>query len=341
MKLSEFDYELPPGMVAQYPAKKRSQSRMLVVNRADGRFLDTEFSSLPEFLTATYFLVLNNSRVFKARLFARRKTGGQVEVFLVRRSGQGRWLALLRPSGRIKSGERLYFDTKNHITVEGNAGGAQREIAFENPTREKFIIHQYGKVPLPPYIKRDPDKHDLDRYQTVYAEQEGSVAAPTAGLHFDRRLLSNLRNRYIEHEKITLHVGPGTFKPITTEPVERHVLDPEYAVVRPKTARAINRRKQKGQKLLAVGTTSVRAVEHVADGSGLVSPYSGMVDLFIYPPYRYKVVDAMLTNFHLPRTSLLMLVAAFCGRDLLLSAYRHAIDMGYRFYSYGDCMLIL
>jgi len=341
MKLSDFDYTLPPGMVAQYPAQKRAQSRMLVLNRANGKLVDSHFGELPEFLNSTYFMLLNDSRVFKARLFARRKTGGKVEIFLVRRTSGGRWVALLRPSGRIKKGERLFFDTRNHVTVRDESGGIEREIRFENSKREEFIIHQYGRVPLPPYIKREPDKKDVARYQTVYAETEGSVAAPTAGLHFDRRMFKRLDARSIGREKITLHVGPGTFKPVTTERIERHMLDPEYAVVSAKTARAINRRRQKGQRLLAVGTTSVRTTEFVAADSGLVSPFTGMVDLFIYPPYRYKAVDAMLTNFHLPRTSLLMLVAAFCGRDLLFDAYRHAIEKKYRFYSYGDCMLIL
>jgi S-adenosylmethionine:tRNA ribosyltransferase-isomerase len=341
MRLSDFDYKLPAGMVAQYPAQKRAQSRMLVLNRANGKLIDAQFGELPEFLNSTYFLLLNDSKVFKARLFARRKTGGKVEIFLLRRSADGRWAALLRPSGRIKHGERLFFDTKNFVTVGDSAGNTVREIQFENATREKFIIHQYGRVPLPPYIKRAPTKKDTERYQTVFAEKEGSVAAPTAGLHFDRRMFTRLDAKSIEHEKVTLHVGPGTFKSVTTDRIERHVVDPEYAIVTAKTARAVNRRKQKGQKLLAVGTTSVRTAEFVADDSGLVSPYSGLVDLFIYPPYQYKAVEAMLTNFHLPKTSLLMLVAAFCGRDLLFEAYRHAIEGKYRFYSYGDCMLIL
>ena len=341
MKLTDFDYRLPPGMVAQYPSQKRTGARMLVLNRADGSITDSHVYQLPDFLSPTYFLVLNDSKVFKARLFTTRSTGGRVEVFLVRRNGPGRWLALLRPSVRIKCGERLCLDSKNYLMVMDKPGQLEREVAFENGKKEEFIIHQYGQVPLPPYIKRHPDKSDAVRYQTVYAGREGSVAAPTAGLHFDRRMLTRLAEQQIEHEMITLHVGPGTFKPVTAERIERHVVDPEYAIVTPKAARGVNRRKQKGQKLLAVGTTSVRVTEFAADDGGLVSPHEGPVDLFIYPPYRYKAVDAMLTNFHLPRTSLLMLVAAFCGRELLFTAYRHAIERQYRFYSYGDCMLIL
>lgn len=341
MKLSDFDYTLPPGMVAQYPEKRRTRARMLVLGRETGRLTDSHFCHLPEFVNSAYFLVLNDSKVFKARLFPWRATGGIVEVFLVRRRDDGRWLSLLRPSGRIKAGERLYFDTKNYLTVLDKPGKMEREVSFASLKKESFIINQYGRVPLPPYIKREADKSDVTRYQTVYANRSGSVAAPTAGLHFDRSMLSGLEDRHIKCEKITLHVGPGTFKPVVSEDIERHSVDPEYAVVTARTARAINRHKQQGRKMLAVGTTSVRTIESTADGSGLVSAYGGMVDLFIYPPYQYKAVDAMLTNFHLPKTSLLMLVAAFCGRDLLFHAYEHAIAEKYRFYSYGDCMLIL
>jgi S-adenosylmethionine:tRNA ribosyltransferase-isomerase len=341
MKLSDFDYNLPPERVAQYPSQKRSHARMLVLNRADESITDAHFYELPEYLNSAYFLVLNDSRVFKARLYAKRSSGGRVEVFLVRRINQHRWLALMRPSGRIKAGEKLYFDGRNYITVHDKPGPIERQISFAGDKQENFVINQYGQVPLPPYIKREAGKNDLNRYQTVYANATGSVAAPTAGLHFDRRTFKRLDEHKIKHEKVTLHVGPGTFKPVLTENIESHTVDPEYAVITAKTAKAINRWRQQGKKLLAVGTTSVRTVEAVADSAGLVSPYSGLVDLFVYPPYRCKAVDAMLTNFHLPKTSLLMLVAAFCGRDLMIRAYEHAIANDYRFYSYGDCMLIL
>lgn len=341
MKLSDFDYKLPPGRVAQYPSQKRARSRMLVLDRAGGTIADAHFYDLPDLIDSSYFLVLNDSKVFKARLFAKRASGGKVEVFLVRPVNRDRWLCLLRPSGRIKAGEQLYFDSRNFITVHDRPGPVERIISFEGLKQQKFIINQYGLVPLPPYIKRDSDQSDLSRYQTVYADQPGSVAAPTAGLHFDRRSLKRLRDRHIKCEKVTLHVGPGTFKPVITENIESHTVDPEYAVVSARTAKAINRQKQQGKRLLAVGTTSVRTLEAVSDGAGLVSPGADLVDLFIYPPYNYKAVDAMLTNFHLPKTSLLMLVAAFCGRELMFKAYEHAIANEYRFYSYGDCMLIL
>jgi S-adenosylmethionine:tRNA ribosyltransferase-isomerase len=341
MKLSEFNYHLPPGMVAQYPSQKRADSRMLVLNRSDESITDAHFYDLPDFLNSSYFLVLNDSKVFKARLYAKRATGGKAEIFLVRRVNNDKWLCLLWPSGRIKTGEKLYFDGKNFATVHDKPGPIERTISFTSSKQEEYIIKQYGQTPLPPYIKREAGKNDLSRYQTVYADRTGSVAAPTAGLHFDKNTFARLTKQQIKYEKITLHVGPGTFKPVVTDNIESHTVDPEYAVVTARTAKAINRYKQQGQMLLAVGTTSVRTTESVSDTAGLVSPYSGLVDLFIYPPYRYKSVDAMLTNFHLPKTSLLMLVAAFCGHELLFKAYNHAIAKKYRFYSYGDCMLIL
>jgi S-adenosylmethionine:tRNA ribosyltransferase-isomerase len=341
MKLSDFDYKLPPGRVAQYPSQKRAQSRMLVLNRDEKTITDAHFYQLPEFIDSSYFLVLNDSKVFKARLFAKRATGGKVEIFLVRLVTRNKWLCLLRPSGRIKAGEKLYFDTKNYVEVHDQPGTIERQISFPDTKRERFIINQYGRVPLPPYIKRESEKNDAARYQTVYARKDGSVAAPTAGLHFDRQTLKILSDRNIRQEKITLHVGPGTFKPVVAENIESHSVDPEYTVVTARTSQAVNRYRRQGKKLLAVGTTTVRTIEAVADNAGLIAPFSGMVNLFIYPPYEYKAVDAMLTNFHLPKTSLLMLVAAFCGREFLYKAYRHAIDEKYRFYSYGDCMLIL
>jgi len=341
MKLTDFDYTLPPGMVAQYPSQKRANSRMLVLNRTDNSITDARFNDLPDIIDSSYFLVINDSKVFKARLFAHRKTGGRVEVFLVRRIDPGYWLALLRPSARIKSKENLYFDGKNFLTVHDKSGSVERKISFPDSKTERFVINQYGQIPLPPYIKRAAKKYDLKRYQTVYAENTGSVAAPTAGLHFDRRILGRLARHGIACERITLHVGPGTFKPVVTQNIESHIVDPEYAVIKSGTARKINGYKRQGKKLLAVGTTSVRTVETMSNEAGLVSSHSGLVDLFIYPPYEYRAVDAMLTNFHLPKTSLLMLVAAFCGREFMFEAYRHAIDKKYRFYSYGDCMLIL
>jgi S-adenosylmethionine:tRNA ribosyltransferase-isomerase len=292
-------------------------------------------------LNKDVFLVFNDSRVFKARLFGKRRTGGKVEVFLVRRTSGSTWQALIRPSGRIKQGEEIFFDNENYVTVDDNAGGVDRVVTFQSPQAEKSVIARHGLVPLPPYIRRDAKDLDSRRYQTVYAAKTGSVAAPTAGLHFDRATLKRLEKEGIATEMITLHVGPGTFKPVMTEVVSEHTVDPEFAVVSEKTAKQINEHRSAGKKLLAVGTTSVRTLEHISDEGGRVSPFSGPVDLYIYPPYRFRAIDLLLTNFHLPKTSLLMLASAFCGHEFLMEAYRHAIEQRYRFYSYGDCLLIL
>lgn len=341
MKLSEFDYHLPPELIAQFPAARRASSRMLVVNRRDGSLTDSRFSDLTDFIDDSYFLVVNDSRVFKARLLGHRRTGGKVEVLLVRKTSGARWKAMLQPSGRVHKGEQVFFSQRYRLTVTDDPGGVEREVAFASEDEEKKILARYGAIPLPPYIRREPTGSDAQRYQTVYADSSGSVAAPTAGLHFDHRMLVRLKANGIPVERVTLHVGPGTFKPVQVEDISLHIVDPELAEVSRTTAAAINKWKRQGRKLLSVGTTSVRTLESAAASNGVIAPYSGSVELFIYPPYEYKVVDALLTNFHLPKSSLLMLVAAFCGRELLFRAYEHAIAARYRFYSYGDCMLIL
>jgi S-adenosylmethionine:tRNA ribosyltransferase-isomerase len=341
MKLSDFDFYLPRKLIAQHPAARRSSSRMLVVDRRTGKFRDHHFRELPGILDTSNFLVLNDSKVFRARLFGRRGTGGKVEVFLVRRTSGTTWQALIRPSGRIKKGEKIWFDDTSFVTVDDSAGGVDRVVSFKSLSKERSVIARHGLIPLPPYIRREAGKSDSRRYQTVYANKSGSVAAPTAGLHFDRRTLHRLTAAGIQVEMITLHVGPGTFKPVISERIAEHVVDPEVAFVSKPAADRINRYKSEGKKLLAVGTTAVRTLEFISDDSGLVRPFEGFADLYIYPPYRFKAVDLLLTNFHLPRTSLLMLASAFCGHDLLMKAYEHAIQEEYRFYSYGDCLLIL
>jgi S-adenosylmethionine:tRNA ribosyltransferase-isomerase len=341
MKLSEFDYHLPTELIAQFPAPRRTSSRMLVVNRRDGSLNDSRFSNLTDYIDDSYFLIVNDSRVFKARLLGHRRTGGKVEVLLVRKLGDARWKAMLQPSGRVHKGEQVFFSQRYRLTITDDPGDVEREVEFASEGDEKKILTRFGAVPLPPYIRREPTGKDANRYQTVYADSSGSVAAPTAGLHFDNRMLARLKTNGIPFERVTLHVGPGTFKPVQVEDISQHRIDPEIAEVSRTTATAVNKWKRQGRKLLAVGTTSVRTLESAADANGVIAPYSGPVDLYIYPPYRYKVIDSLLTNFHLPKSSLLMLVAAFCGQELLFRAYEHAITAGYRFYSYGDCMLIL
>jgi len=341
MKTSQFDYHLPPSLIAQHPSRRRSDSRMLVLNRADQSITDSRFGRLPEHLDQSFFIVFNDSRVFKARLVGHRISGGMVEVFLVRPTGDEGWLALLRPSARIKRGEKIFFDHRRFVTILDDPGPTERMVAFPSSPDEHFIIGRYGRVPLPPYITREAEAGDRRRYQTVFARATGSVAAPTAGLHFNRTMLSRLAQASIDHDMITLHVGPGTFRPVVAHDIEQHIVDPEFAVITPQTALSINRGFDRGKKLLAVGTTTVRTLETAAARSRRIAPWEEMVDLFIYPPYQFRVVDALLTNFHLPRSSLLMLVAAFCGREFVLDAYQYAVRKKYRFYSYGDCMLIL
>jgi S-adenosylmethionine:tRNA ribosyltransferase-isomerase len=235
----------------------------------------------------------------------------------------------------------VYFDDRYYLTAVDEPGPVERKIAFDSSEDEATIIAKHGRVPLPPYIRRDAGESDIERYQTVYARQTGSVAAPTAGLHFDDEIFSRLGQKGISHHTLTLHVGPGTFKPVTVDDIEEHIVDPEFATVTAETAESVNREKESGKRLIAVGTTSIRTLESAADENGELHPVADLVDLFIYPGYKYRIVDAMLTNFHLPKSSLLMLVAAFCGREFLFEAYRHAIAEKYRFYSYGDCMLII
>lgn len=341
MKLSDFDYQLPPELIAQHPADKRSESRMLVLDRSSRTISDRYFHELPEIIDDSYFMVVNDSKVFKARMFGKRATGGKVEIFLVRRESGNRWLAMLRPSGRIKRNEKIYFSEDFYITVIDEPGPVERIIEFASDEIENEIIEKFGLIPLPPYIKREATDEDIGRYQTVYAKSSGSVAAPTAGLHFDKAILEKLNSKGISIDKLTLHVGPGTFKPVTVDNIEEHIIDAELAHISDETAQSINEKKAQGKKLLAVGTTSIRTLEFASNARSALKPIHQLVDLYIYPPYDNKIVDCTVTNFHLPKSSLLMLVSAFCGRDFLFEAYRHAVEEKYRFYSYGDCMLIL
>ncbi|MCK5125401.1 MAG: tRNA preQ1(34) S-adenosylmethionine ribosyltransferase-isomerase QueA [candidate division Zixibacteria bacterium] len=341
MKLSDFHYDLPGELIAQHPADQRSHSRMLVLNRKEHSINDCHFYDLPDFIDENYFIVVNDSKVFKARLLGQRATGAKVKVLLVRRLENGNWIALLKPSARIHKGEKILIDSENYITAEDDPGEPGREISFVSPNSENHIISTYGKLPLPPYIKRDADEVDDNRYQTVYAQNTGSVAAPTAGLHFDEKTLARLAEKKIAIEQLTLHVGPGTFKSVTTDRIEDHTIDPEFANISETTAGNINEARKSGKKLLAVGTTCIRTLEAISESDGNLRACNEMVNTFIYPPYKFKAVDALITNFHLPDTSLMMLISAFYGREFLLEAYRHAVAEKYRFYSYGDCMLIL
>ena len=351
MLISDFDYELPEELIAQHPLARRDASRMLVVERGRGRWRDRLFSEFPSELRAGDALVLNNTRVFPARLAGRREpTGGRVELLLIRRRedlGAHTWEALARPARRLERGARVTFgDGRLRAeVVSTTADGAGRVVRFEAEGDFDALVEEFGQVPLPPYIKREGDDlasraEDRERYQTVYAAARGAIAAPTAGLHFTRRAIEGLKARGVRLVEVTLHVGYGTFAPVRAEDLSGHRVAPEWFEIGEGAAREINGVRARGGRVVAVGTTTVRALESAAAGGGLVRAGRGETGLTITPGYEFRAVDALLTNFHLPRSSLLVLVGAFAGRELVLAAYRHAVASGYRFYSYGDSMFI-
>ncbi|HEV2706100.1 MAG TPA: tRNA preQ1(34) S-adenosylmethionine ribosyltransferase-isomerase QueA [Pyrinomonadaceae bacterium] len=351
MLISDFDFELPEELIAQQPPEQRDASRMLVVRRRERVWRDGSFAELPELLREGDALVINNTRVFPARLVGRREpTGGRIELLLVRRREEDAqphtWEVLARPARRLEAGTRLSFgDGRLAAEVVGQAeDGGRRVVRFQPDGDFDALLEAFGRVPLPPYIRRDADAPtsaaDRARYQTVYAGRSGAIAAPTAGLHFTPRVLAELRRRGVHIAEVTLHVGYGTFAPVRVEDLSGHTVAPEAFEVTEEAATLINSARERGGRVVAVGTTSVRTLESTADARGLIQPGRGETSLTITPGFRFRAVDALLTNFHLPRSSLLVLVAAFAGRDLTLAAYAHAVATRYRFYSYGDCMFI-
>jgi S-adenosylmethionine:tRNA ribosyltransferase-isomerase len=340
LKTSDFDYVLPPERIAQTPVEPRDSSRLLVLDRASGEIQHTRFDQLGEFLRPGDLLVLNQTRVIPARLYAvKADTGGKVEVLLLNRRRADIWEALVGGK-RISEGKRLRLENGVEVEVIEELEGARRLLRFERPP-ESFL-EQIGNMPLPPYIHER--LQDPERYQTVYAEQAGSAAAPTAGLHFTPRLMKSLQAKGIGLVKLILHVGLDTFAPVTEDDPTEHQIHTEWCSLPPQTADVINRTRQQGGRIVAVGTTSVRVLEsaaHRAKAGDVVAPFEGPTDLFILPGFEFKAVDAMVTNFHLPRSSLLMLVSAFAGRERILAAYETAIELDYRFYSFGDAMLLV
>lgn len=345
MDIELFDYNLPSELIAQYPMRRRDESRLMVLDRRDGSTCVRRFADVIEYVKPGDAVVVNNTKVFKARLWGQRRTGARVEVFLVRPLDDGRelqWLALVSPSRRVKEGEDIVFDD-DRVRLIGYLGDGQWRIGFNSRTQRERVISRHGHVPLPHYIRREDTPSDIRRYQTVFADSNkaGAVAAPTAGFHFTRRILDQLRGKGVEIVELTLHVGPGTFKPVKTDRIEDHSVDPEFAELSTEAARRINVVRARGGNVFAVGTTSVRTLESAEIVDGEVQPLARMVDLYIRPGHRFRIVDHMVTNFHLPKSSLLILVSAFAGRERILQAYREAIDNRMRFYSYGDAMLIL
>jgi S-adenosylmethionine:tRNA ribosyltransferase-isomerase len=358
-QLASYDYPLPSELVAQQPLAERDASRLLLLDRATGALDHRRFAELPERLRAGDLLVTNRSRVFKARLVGRRPAGGRAELLLVRRRPDGLWDAMLRPGRRLRPGVSVEIAAGFRARIEpeppGRAGPdpAARPAAPGAPEGVLRVvrllaegmdvdaaIERHGHVPLPPYIRREDEARDRERYQTVYAREPGSVAAPTAGLHFTRELLARLDARGVERAEIVLHVGPGTFRPVEVADVRDHRVDPERVVIPEQAAAAIERARAEGRRVVAVGTTVTRALESGLDAAGRLRAGERETRLVILPGHRFRVVGALITNFHLPRSSLLLLAGAFAGRERLLGAYREAVARRYRFYSYGDAMLI-
>ena len=337
MKLSEFHYELPDELIAQAPLSERQASRLLCFDKHNGELQDSKFSDLAALLKAGDLLVFNNTKVIPARLFGHKASGGRVEILLERLLDDQQCLAQIRASKSPKAGCSLLLENGSELRVLGRQGTFFHLQAVNDDLMN--LLHTQGHIPLPPYITREDTERDRRRYQTVYAEIPGAVAAPTAGLHFDQALLDLLEQSGIQSTTVTLHVGAGTYQPVRVDEIEDHHMHAEWLEVTQSTCDAIAAAKARGGRVIAVGTTAVRSLESAAQ-SGVLEPFSGDSRIFIYPPYEFQVIDAMITNFHLPESTLLMLVSAFAGHQNTLAAYRHAVEQKYRFFSYGDAMLI-
>ena len=336
---SDFYYDLPEELIAQTPATPRDSSRLLVYNRATKQIEHKIFRDILQYLKSGDVLVVNNTKVLPARLYAHTENGGAVEVLLLKRLDKDKWEVLVKPGKKCKIGTRLSICDELSLTVEGITDSGERIINFHYNGVFEQILDKVGNMPLPPYIKKKLD--DKNRYQTVYAKTDGSAAAPTAGLHFTPELLQAVKNKGVEIAEVLLHVGLGTFRPVKEDIITDHKMHSEYYEVNEKAAEIINKAKREGRRIIAVGTTSVRTLESVADENGFLKPCHGNTEIFIYPPYKFKCVDALITNFHLPESTLIMLVAAMTGREEILNLYNTAVKEKYRFFSFGDAMLVL
>ncbi len=352
MKLDDFNFELPPALIAQEPGPVRDQSRLLVVDRGSRSMAHHRFFELPQFLSPGDALVMNDTKVMPVRLWGRKESGGKVEILLVRKRtedqgerGSMDWECLARGTGPLRRKTRVVFQEGITAEFQGKSTSGLWLLRFNSPEPVEEIIGRIGYAPLPPYIRRngDPGRQalDLERYQTIYARNEGAIAAPTAGLHFTPELLDRLRKSGVLVYRLTLHVGIGTFLPVKSTAIEQHRLEPEFFEIPPETAEGINRARGQGRRVFGVGTTVVRALESSTGEQGTIRPGRGKTGLFIFPGFRFRAIDCLITNFHLPRSTLLMLVSAFAGRELILRSYQEAIQRNYRFFSYGDAMLIL
>ncbi len=339
--LSSYQYDLPEELIAQFPVEPRDSSRLMIVNRKTGQIETTSFRALSSLCKRGDQLVVNDTRVIPARLLGKRKSGGATEVFLTHRHSDGTWDALVRPARKCGIGSQIEFSKTLSCEVIGILADGERHVRFQCDGPFEELLEQHGQIPLPHYIRREANQKDSTTYQTIYAQNPGAVAAPTAGLHFTEQLLGELKDKGVSRVAVTLHVGLGTFKPVMTEDVREHLMHEELSLITERTAELLNQPLGKGNRRICVGTTCCRALESATNDAGLVVPGRAKTNIFIYPGYRFKYVDALLTNFHLPGSTLLMLVSAFAGYELIREAYAKAIEQKFRFFSYGDSMLII
>lgn len=349
MKLSEFSFDLPEELIAEFPSEHRDEAKLMVIHRDTGKIEHKLFKDLINYFGDGDVMITNNTKVFPARMYGNKeKTGAKIEVFLLRELNRESllWDVLVDPARKIRIGNKLYFGDDESLVAEvidnTTSRGRTLRFLFDGPYEEfKAKITELGETPLPKYIKRDVVETDEERYQTIYASQEGAVAAPTAGLHFSRQLLKRLELKGVNFAEITLHIGLGTFRTVEVEDLTKHKMDSEQAIITEKCANIVNKAKQNKKRVCAVGTTSMRAIETSVSTDGMLKPYDGWTNKFIYPPYDFSIADSLITNFHTPLSTLLMMISAFCGHDLMMEAYHTAIKEKYKFYSYGDAMLIL
>ncbi len=341
-KLEDFQFDLPKELIAQYPLTERDECRLMIINRESNELFHTQFFNIVDYLKPDDCIVINNTQVFPARLYGRKdRTGAQIEVFLLRNLEGNLWEVLVNPARKVRIGNKIMIDDDLICDVVDNTLSGGRIVEFSSNGNIFSILERVGKVPLPPYIKRAPEQIDKEYYQTVFAKKPGAVAAPTAGLHFTKELLKKIQLLNVKIASITLHIGLGTFRPVQVDDISRHRMDSEYYEVDAESARLINRTKEEGKSVIAIGTTTVRVLETLADHHGFIRPARGWTDKYIFPPYDFKIIDKLLTNFHLPGSTLLMLASAFTSLPLIMKAYQEAIMQKYRFYSYGDAVLIL
>lgn len=342
LKLKDFQFEVPEEKIAQFPIENRDQCKLLVLDRESGETKDRVFTDILDYFDPGDVLVVNETKVLPARLYAHKeKTNGQIEIFLLRHLNERIWEALVKPARKVRVGNRLKLNDEVTLDVIDNTESGGRIIEFTGTDDILGFIEEFGETPLPPYIKREVEKSDAKNYQTVYASEVGAVAAPTAGLHFTEELLQKFRDKGVVIAPIILHVGLGTFRPVQVDDISKHQMHAEYYKVTPEAAQKINEAKSNENKVVAVGTTVVRVLESIASFDNNIQPGDGWTDKYIFPPYQFKIVDNLITNFHTPESSLIMLVAAMAGYDNIMDAYSYALSDGYRFFSYGDSMLIL